>query len=76
MTLYGGGFRVGEIGEMKWERFVIKGAGVMVNVTFKTMIPRYVRLVMAKEHLIKWKSDYPEEITDDSLVFLNERHSQ
>jgi len=73
MTLYEGGFRVGEIGEMKWGHLIIEGTGVIVNVTFKTMVPRYVRLVMAKEHLIKWKSDYPEEITDESLVFLNER---
>jgi site-specific recombinase XerD len=73
IMLYEGGFRVGEIGEMKWGHLIIDNSGVIVNVTLKTMIPRYVRLVMAKEHLIKWKSDYPEEITDESLVFLNER---
>jgi len=47
--------------------------GIVVIVTFKTMKPRYVRLVMAKEHLIKWKSDYPEKNTDDALVSINER---
>jgi len=51
----------------------IDGTVVVVNVTFKTRKPRYIRLVMAKEHLIKWKSGYPEEITEDALVFLNER---
>lgn len=73
MTMYEGGFRVGEIGEMRWGHLKMDETGIVVNVTFKTMKPRYVRLVMAKEHLIKWKSDYPEKITDDALVFINER---
>ena len=47
----------------------------MVNVTFKTMKARYIRLVMSKEHMIKCKSDYPEEITKDALIFLNERRN-
>lgn len=73
MTLYEGGFRVGEVGEMRWGAIKFDGAGVIVNVTFKTNKPRYIRLVMAKEYLIKWQSDYPEPMGDDSLVFLNER---
>ncbi|MDD1730106.1 MAG: site-specific integrase [Methanospirillum sp.] len=73
MTMYEGGFRVGELGTMKWGALKFDGTGVIVNVTFKTGKPRYIRLVMAKEHLIKWKSDYPEQVTDESLVFLNER---
>lgn len=74
ITMYEGGFRVGEIGLMKWSSLKIDGTGVVINVTFKTGKPRYIRLVMAKEHLIKWKSDYPEDITEESLVFLNERY--
>ncbi len=73
ITLYEGGFRIGEIGEMKWGSLKFDGTGIIANVTFKTGKVRYLRLVMAKEFLIKWKSDYPTEITDDSLVFLNER---
>jgi len=73
MTLYEGAFRVGEIGEMRWGALKFDSGGVVVNVTFKTNKPRYIRLVMAKEYLIKWQSDYPEPIGDDSLVFLNER---
>lgn len=73
ITMYEGGFRVGEIGLMRWGALKIDGTGVVINVTFKTGKPRYIRLVMSKEHLIKWKSDYPEEITEESLVFLNER---
>lgn len=74
MAMYEGGFRVGEIGEMRWGALKFDGTGVVVNVTFKTGKPRYIRLVMSKESLVKWKSDYPEPITEDSLVFLNERH--
>jgi len=74
MTLYEGAFRVGEVGEMRWGALKFDNAGVVVNVTFKTNKPRYIRLVMAKEYLIKWQSDYPEPIGDDSLIFLNERH--
>lgn len=60
ITLYEGGFRVGEIGELRWGALRFDGAGVIINDTFKTGKPRYSRLFMAKEHLIKWKSDYPE----------------
>lgn len=74
MTLYEGGFRIGEIGEMKWGDLVFDGTGVIATVRFKTEKTRYVRLVMSKEHLVKWKSDYPEEITDNSFVFLTENH--
>ena len=43
----------------------------MVHVTFKTEKHRYVRLVMAREHLIKWKSEYRSEIGDDGFVFVS-----
>ena len=73
MTLYEGGFRIGEIGEMKWEHLKIDGTGVIINTNFKTGKNRYIRLVMAREFLIKWKSDYPEEIKDEAFVFLSEK---
>ena len=75
ITMYEGGFRVGEIGEMKWGDLVFDGTGVIATVRFKTEKTRYVRLVMAKEHLTKWKSDYPDEITDNALVFLTTKHA-
>lgn len=74
MVMYEGGFRVGELGELRWKSVKFDGTGIIVNVIFKTGKPRYIRLVMSKEHLVKWMSDYPEEITDEGLVFLNERH--
>jgi site-specific recombinase XerD len=71
MTLYEGGFRIGEIAGMRWGDLKFEDEGVIVNVNFKTGITRYVRLVMALEYLIKWKSDYPFEPAGEALVFIN-----
>jgi len=71
--LYEGGFRVGEVATMKWGDLVFDSAGIIANVLYKTNKPRYIRLVVCKEALSKWKSDYPEKITDDSYVFLSTR---
>lgn len=73
MTLYEGGFRCGEVGEMKWKNLTFDGTGVIATVRFKTEKTRHVRLVLAKEYLIKWRSVYPGDASGDSLVFLNER---
>ncbi len=73
MTLYEGGFRVGEIAQLSWGDLKADSKGIAVNVKFKTSYPRYIRLVMAKEYLAEWKADYPGEVTLDSPVFLNER---
>ncbi|MGV8108981.1 tyrosine-type recombinase/integrase [Methanospirillum sp.] len=73
MTLYEGGFRSGEIGEMRWKHLTFDGTGVIATVRFKTEKTRHVRLVLSKEHLIKWRSAYPGDATGDSFVFLTER---
>lgn len=73
MMLYEGGFRVGEIGTLAWKDVVFDKHGVIVNVDFKTGKPRYIRLVMAAEHLAKWRSDYPYVAEGDHLVFITER---
>jgi integrase/recombinase XerD len=70
-TLYEGGFRIGEIGQMRWRDLKFDGTGVAISTTFKTGKTRYIRLVMAKEHLIKLKSEYPGEPSGDNFVFLN-----
>lgn len=71
--LYEGGFRSGEIGEMRWKNLTFDGTGVIATVKFKTENTRHVRLVMSKEHLIKWRSVYPGDATGESFVFLTER---
>ena len=59
MMLYEGAFRAGEIGEMRWKDLNIDGTGLVVHVTFKTEKHRYVRLVMAREHLINGNQNIP-----------------
>jgi integrase/recombinase XerD len=71
ITLYEGGFRIGELGKMTWGDLKFDQYGVVVNVNFKTEKPRYIRLIMAREHLAKWKTDYPFEPEGDALVFIS-----
>jgi integrase len=70
--LYEGGFRVGEISQMKWGDIKFDTRGVVVNVNFKTGIPRYIRIVMMAEYLKVWRADYPGTPDGESLVFINE----
>jgi len=71
MMLYEGGFRIGELALMTWGDLVADKYGYVVNVDFKTGKPRYIRLIMATEHISSWKNDYPFEPEGDHLVFIN-----
>ncbi len=71
MTLYEGGFRIGEIGTMKWGDLAFDKYGVVANVNFKTGKPRYIRLIMAREYLATWRADYIGTPEGDALVFVN-----
>jgi len=73
IMLYEGGFRIGELGNLKWGDLKFDEYGIIVNVRFKTEKPRYLRLVMAREHLAKWRSDYPFKPEGENLVFITER---
>ncbi len=73
MTLYEGGFRPGEVCQLKWRDLKSDPNGIAVNVNFKTGITRYIRLVMAKKYISEWRADYPLPITSESFVFLNEK---
>ncbi len=70
-TLYEGAFRIGEIGLMKWGDLTFDSHGVIVNVSFKTDRPRYVRIIMATEHIARWRASYPGKAEGDALVFVN-----
>lgn len=72
MTLYEGGFRIGEIGQMLWGDLKSDSKGVAINLDFKTGYPRYIRLVMAKKYLAEWRANYPAPITLESPVFVGE----
>ncbi len=71
--LYEGGFRIGEMAAMKWNDLHFDSTGVVVNLNFKTGVPRYVRIIMNKEYLAQWRSNYPGIPEGDNLVFLNLR---
>lgn len=74
--LYEGGFRIGEIGTMRWGDIQFDRFGVVANVMFKTNKPRYIRLVMSREHLAAWKNDYPiQPMTNEMPLFVTERKS-
>ena len=72
MTLYEGGFRIGEIGTMTWGDLTFDKYGVIANVNFKTNMPRYVRLIMANEYLAQWRACYKPDPSGNALVFVNE----
>lgn len=69
-VLYEGGFRIGEVGNLKWGDIKFDDGGAIVNVNFKTGKPRYIRLVMSKQVLSTWKKDHPDARTD-AYVFLD-----
>jgi site-specific recombinase XerD len=75
--LYEGGFRIQELGTLRWNQVKFTDWNVTVNVDSKTGKPRYIPLVMARSYLAQWKNDYPYPITEDGYVFLtNGRHEQ
>ncbi len=72
--LYEGGFRVGEIGTMRWGDISVTDYGGSAIVQFKTKMIRHVPIQLYWKHLMAWKADYwggPPQ--DDDLVFLTER---
>jgi len=70
-TMYEGGFRCEEIGQLTWGQVKFDEYGTIINVNEKTGRPRYVRLLAATQYLIQWKNDYPFSATAESLVFLS-----
>lgn len=72
-VLYEGGFRIGEVGTMRWGALKFDSAGIVVNTAYKTKKPRYIRLIMCKTALAAWKTDYPGDPSGDSFVFLSNR---
>lgn len=75
--LYEGGFRIQELGTLRWNQVKFTDWNVTVNVNNKTGKPRFIPLIIARPYLAQWKNDYPYLITDDGYVFLtNGRHEQ
>jgi site-specific recombinase XerD len=72
MSLYEAGERIKELALTTWGRVTFDEYGVIFNTSEKTGKPRYIRLVLSREYLAKWKQKYPvQPVPDDALVFIN-----
>lgn len=71
--LYEGGFRIGELGELKWKQVTFNDWNVAISTDFKTGKSRHVPLVMSRSYLQAWVNDYPGTPGPDSFVFLTSR---
>ena len=69
-TLYEGGFRVGEIGNLTWGDLCFSDSNVAANTDFKTGRPRRVPLVASRQALAQWKADTFGGTGPDDFVFL------
>ncbi|GAA5262426.1 MAG: tyrosine-type recombinase/integrase [Methanomicrobium sp.] len=67
---YEGGFRISEIGKLRWRQVKFNDWNLAVNVNNKTNKPRYIPLTMSRPYLAQWKNDYPGEPEGDNFVFL------
>ena len=68
--LYEGGFRISEIGRLRWNQVKFNDWNAVINVDGKTGKGRYIPLVMSRSYLAQWKNDYPRDPTGDAYVFL------
>jgi len=71
--IYEGEMRIGEVGQMKWGDITFNKTGLVVNVKFKTNIPRYIPIIALKEYITQWRADYPGFPEGDSPVFVKHR---
>ncbi|WAI00960.1 site-specific integrase [Methanogenium organophilum] len=69
-SLYEGGFRIGELANLKWKAVKFKEHHVLVNVDGKTGRPRAVPLIISRPYLAEWKNNYPGKVEEDAFVFL------
>lgn len=74
--LYEGGFRIGELGNLRWYQIKFTDWNATVNVDDKTGKPRFVPLIMARPYLAQWRNDYPLELKDDAYVFITRSKEQ
>lgn len=69
-TLYEGGFRIGEIGNLLWSDIEFTEWNATAKTSEKTGKERFIPLVASREYLAQWKNDYPLQIKPDSFVFI------
>ena len=70
--LYEGGFRISELGRMRWNQIKFTDWNATVNVSGKTGKGRFIPLVMSRAYISQWRNDYPLDPHSDAFVFLTE----
>lgn len=68
--LYEGGFRPVEVVRLTWGQVKFDEYGVIINVSDKTGIARYIRLIASKELLARWKDATPGPTGPTDPVFV------
>lgn len=68
--LYEGGFRVGELANLRWGDVVFSDWNLQVNTNEKTGRPRYIPLVQSRGYMATWRDAYPGTPTPDAYVFV------
>ena len=71
-VLYEGGLRIGEIGQLIWEKVTFDEHGLIINLDFKTGKPRFIRCVFATPYLKEWQRDCKG--SGNSCVFITNRN--
>lgn len=69
------GMRPFELLDLKWGDLKIDNYGVVINVSGKTEVPRFIRLVHSAPYLAAWKNDHPSP-EDYSFIFTSLRAPQ
>jgi len=71
-TLYEGGFRIGEIGNLQWSQLKFYDEHVGISTDFKTGKQRTIPLYNSMGYLKEWANQYPGNIHASGVfVFLN-----
>lgn len=68
--LYEGGFRIGEIGELRWKQVVFSDWNVAISTDFKTGKPRHIPLVMSRTYIQSYSNEYQGKPAPDAFFFL------
>jgi integrase/recombinase XerD len=70
-VLYESGCRIIELAKMTWADVRFEEWCAWLNTDEKTGKPRLIPLIMSREYLAAWRSDYPLPLQDDALIFVS-----
>jgi len=74
IMLYEVGFRIGEIGNLKWSDITFADQVVKVETNFKPGKKRNIAVIASREYRAPWKAEYPFDPTEkDAIVNVTYR---